>query len=122
MAMIKQPPKYRYINKYYPGLARPTKDNLGVQISVPEAELLSGENKGEMVSEVKPNQLVKLSSEMGPRKFNGLVGYNPLLAELGEVSMNPVLEDGQSLELIIKARKGFHTEDLEYVFSLWITD
>lgn len=122
MSVIKQPPKYRYISGLTPSLVSPTRDNLGARISVPEAELLSGENKGEMVSEVKPNQLVRLRSGMGPRKFNGLVGYNPLLAELGDVSMSPVVQDGDHLELVIKARKGFHTGDLEYVFNLWVID
>ena len=122
MAVIKQTPRYRYTNNYNPEFVTHSADNMGMRVKVPEAELLTGDKKGELVTELKPNQLAKLSSPVGPRKYNAMAGYNPLLAELADVSMSPVLEDGQSLSLVIKARKAFNLEDLDYVFSMWVVE
>lgn len=121
MAIIKQAPKYRYINGMSE-LVGPTKDGMGVQVEAQWAELLTGDSKGELVQDIKPNQLARISCEVGPRKFNAMAGYNPALAEVADVSMNPILEDGDTMELVIKARKAFNITDFPYIFKMWVTE
>lgn len=120
--VIKQPPKYRYVIGFNPETCQPTSDMLGVMVKCTEAELLNGDSKGEMVSELKLNQIAKIKSNVGPRKFNALVGYNPELAEYGDVSLNPMLEGGEQLELIIKVRKPMTLTDLSYIFKMWVIE
>ena len=122
MAVIKQAPRYRYTAGYTPGLVGPSKDMMGVEVKALAATLLAGDNQGEEVQELKANQLASIKAPVGPRKYNALAGYNPKLAELAEVSMNPVLEDGDQLELIIRARKSFKLADLDYVFRMFVIE
>lgn len=121
MSIIKQAPKYRYVAGKA-GAFTATADGMGVQVDANYAILLAGEKEGEEVQELKPNQLAKIYSGVGPRKFNALVGYNPQLAELAEVSMNPVLQDGEKMELVLRARKAFKLQDLDYIFNMWIIE
>lgn len=122
MTVIKQPPKFRYVNGFNPEKCTPTEDFLGVQVWEPVATLLNGENKGTEVEEVKLNQIAKIKSKVGPRKFNAMVGFNPELAEYGAVSINPVLEDNDCLELVIKAYKPFRLTDFPYIFTMWVVE
>jgi hypothetical protein len=122
MTVMKQPPKFRYVAGYNPEFCRPTKDHLGAEIWWNSIELLNGDSKGELADGLKLNQLGKISCPIGPRKFNAMAGFNPTLAEYGVVSMNPVLEDGETLELVIKASKAFKLEDFDYIFKMWIVE
>lgn len=101
----------------------PTPDNMGARLEG-LATLLSGDESGKQVTEVKMNQLVKIVPKLfiNAGKYTLHIGFNPTLAELGAVSCNPIVGDGAEISLVIKAYKNFNLEDLGYIFNIYVID
>jgi hypothetical protein len=122
---VKLPPKFKYLG--IPASAavqvRSTPDHMGARLGG-TAVLLSGEDAGKPVIDVKLNQLIKITPSMpiNAGKYTLHVGFNPALAELGAVSCNPFVSDGAEISLVLKAYKNFSLTDLDYVFNLYVID
>ena len=123
-SLVKLPPKFNYLGMPT-GITgiRPTADHMGAELQA-NATLLSGENAGEVVDDVKINQIIRFTPRLPISfgRYTGLVGFNPALAELGAVSCSPVAATADEVSLVVKAYKNFKISDLEYVFSLWLID
>lgn len=106
-------------------LVRPASDNMGVVIAAAHAEVLSGDQKGELVTEVKTNQVVRIRPcvQLNPYKYTILQGYNPRLAEYGAVSMSTVVQpNANELYLVMKAYKPFRLEEFDWLFLFYMID
>jgi hypothetical protein len=120
-SLIKLPTRYTFIQGAKE--ISPTSDNMGARLRG-TGILLSGEDAGKQVTEIKLNQLVKISpiGKINAGKYTIFVGFNPALAELGAVSCPAFCGNGSEVSLVIKAYKNFSLSDLDYIFNIYLID
>lgn len=105
------------------GIVKPSSDLMGLLVPASKAEIISGSDKGEMVEEVKANQiaLIRPSVLLKPSRYTILQGYNPLLAEMGAVSQSSLAQPkAEELFLVIKAYRAFRPDELEWMFIFYM--
>lgn len=102
---------------------RPTSDSMGWHLKG-SAELLSGEEAGQAVEEVKMNQLIKIRPAMDIKTFRNIsfIGFNPKLGEFGAINCSSIAAPGEPIELTLKSYKNFNLSELDYVFTLYMAD
>lgn len=101
------------------GMFKGTKDSMGLK-----SHAKAMDSEGEVVSSVKLNQTVKLVPpvQLKPRRYTCIIGFNPKLAEYGQVS-NPVFfNEGDEISLGFKASKNVDLSELDYIFTYYMID
>jgi hypothetical protein len=99
------------------GLYRPTKDSMGVRSHA----IIAGD---ERVTEIKLNQTVKLipPTKLNPRRYTVIIGYNPKLAESGQVSNPVIFAEGDDISITFKASRNVDLAELDYIFTYYMVD
>lgn len=103
------------------GLFKFTKDGMGLRS---HAVVATSDEEGLRSLELKLNQTVKLSPPvvLRPKRYTVMIGFNPKLAEFGQVS-NPVFfNEGDEIFMMFKANKNVNLNDLEYIFVYYMID
>jgi hypothetical protein len=105
------------------GIAKPTKDAMGLLVPASNAEIIAGTDKGQIVEEVKANQIVRIrpSILLTPSRYTILQGYNPELAEMGSVSQSAIAQPRrEDLYVVVKAYRAFRPDELEWMFIFYM--
>lgn len=103
------------------GLFKPTKDSMGLRSHAVVAGL--SEESQSFGMEIKLNQSVRLVPpvKLNPRRYTVMLGFNPRLAEFGQVS-NPVFFNNDEICLYFKANKNVDLKELDYIFTYYMID
>lgn len=124
-SIVKMSPGYKPlgITPEYRSKVASTDDNLGVLIPG-KFIILSGEDSGKEVTDgiVRLNQVIKIepSIPLQTNRYTILVGYNPLLGEVGSVSCPSILPPGVPVSMTIKAYRNFEIAQYTDMYSFII--
>jgi hypothetical protein len=105
------------------GIVKPTADAMGLLVPAVNAEIIAGTDKGQIVEDVKANQIVIIrpSVKLTPSKYTILQGYNPALAEMGSVSQSAIAQPRrEDLYVVVKAYRAFRPDELEWMFIFYM--
>ena len=105
------------------GLVKPSSDLMGLLVPAYSAEVIAGADKGQIVEEVKANQIVRIRPgvDLNPSRYTILQGYNPLLAEMGAVSQSAIAQPRkEDIFLIVKAYRSFRPDELDWMFLFYM--
>ena len=114
-----------YLRPENPDSVKTDPTALGVEMKAVRAILLSGENKGEEVEDVKVGQVVSLETTgIKPYRYQPFVTPNPALFELGAPRLPTYIlpERNQIIRVVLKAEKAFKVSELEYLVGLLLVD